>query len=725
MAPTDHFDTTSRLYVKLHRQQVLLRRFWWIPLVVLVVMLVPAYIITIATPPAYRSDARMWLAGKVDVSEGRIYTEELVNFLGTQADLLRSSAVRERALARVQEQFSNAPALKPVPGTLDVLRGLTGSKAAAQRAEESFPFRIKVTESSKSSLLDLYATGAEPKSTRAFLDALMAAYLNFKRESREKTSDRAATSLRKEVNELATELKQYQEKMYAFQMSNNVVFLQEQGSGAGGYLALLTRQLATLKTELQLLEAIQPDQWVEVKPRPATSTEPPPGEASAQDVLAGLTGPQTDLFRANRQIELLKAKRAELSKALQPMHPKILKLDEDIAAQQKMMDLSRQEVTRQLRNRREALQLEVTNLEKASTEWEGKALETNRKMVDYDRLKQDVQRTQALYDKLLGVISTVDVGKSVDQESVSVLEAASPAIPVRKMIRNMGLAFACAVIMGVALLWILGKLDDRFASSSELAEDVPERVIGQVLDTRLARAEGQMRPEFLSAQRFEFLECFRSIRSALWFMNRNGTRPKTLLIGSSVPEEGKSTVALYLASTMALGGSKVLLIDGDMRRAKLHRHFGVGSSPGLAEILNQEISPEQAIIATSLRNLHFLPAGAPSLEPGELVLRSELPAFLKESYSRFDYIIIDSPPVLAADDAAALAPNVDGVLFVVRGAYTSARMVREALDALRQRRAQVLGVIFNRAVSSPFEYHHYRRYRDEYRWQSNITATAA
>jgi capsular exopolysaccharide synthesis family protein len=363
-------------------------------------------------------------------------------------------------------------------------------------------------------------------------------------------------------------------------------------------------------------------------------------------------------------------------------------------------------------------------MEKVFNEWEGKALEASRKMVDYDRLRQDVQRTQAAYDKLLAVISTVDVGKSVDQENVSVLEPASAAVPVNKMIRNMALALGGAVLVGLALLYILGKLDDRFASTSELADDVPERIIGQVLDTRLARSDGQLRPEALSAQRFEFLECFRSIRSVLWFMNRNGHRAKTLLIGSSVPLEGKSTVALYLSATMAIGGSKVLLIDGDLRHSKLHRHFGVGSGPGLAELLNGEARAQEAIVPSSIRNLYFLPAGAPTLEPGELVLRPELSGLLKELYSKFDYIILDSPPVLAADDAATLAPSMDGVLFVVRGSYTSARLVREALEVLRQRRAQVLGLIFNRAISSPFERHHYRRYRDEYRWRSGLPVTA-
>src|SRR5262245_54428384 len=182
LAPTDRFEATSRLYVKLHRQQLLLRKYWWLLLVILLLMAVPAYLVTVATPAAYRSSARMWLTGKLDLSEGRLYTEELVNFLGTQADLLRSSAIQDRALEALQSQSSNAPPLKPVPGTLDVARRLAGFKRSAKDAEEGFPFRLKVAESSKSSILELDATGAEPKSTQAFLNILMAEYLKFKRE---------------------------------------------------------------------------------------------------------------------------------------------------------------------------------------------------------------------------------------------------------------------------------------------------------------------------------------------------------------------------------------------------------------------------------------------------------------------------------------------------------------------------------------------------------------
>ncbi len=717
MTPPDRFQAASRLYVRLHRQQLLLRQYWWVFLAIAGLAGGALLLITLAAPPAFESSARMWLTGRLDLSEGHLYTEELVNFLGTQADLLRSEAVENRALSRTAREFSEAH-IQPLPGALQAVKGFVSPAAREKFLRTAFPFSLKITESPKSSILELHARGTEPKTTQAFLNALMTEYLAFKREVREEASDRAVASLARQVSGLADELKTQQERMYAFQMSNNVVFLQEQGSGAQNYLALLSRQLATLHTELDLLRAIEPEQWVELGQRTAAGqTESPPGDASAEQRLAGLQGPRNDLFQANQQVQMLKARRDELAKSLQPMHPKILKLDQDIAAQQRLAGVAREEIQRQLVNRREALQAEVGNLQKAFSEWDVKALQSSRKMVDYERLRQDVQRTQAAYDKLLSVISTVDVGKSVDQENVSVLEAASPALPVNNFIRNAALALALALLLGGGVFWLLGKFDDRFASSMELASDTPERVLGQIMEIRLGKPERQMRPEVLTTQRFEFLEAFRSIRSAIWFMGESGHRPRTMLITSSRPGEGKTTVALYLAATMAKAGSRVLLVDGDMRRAKLHRYFTVASSPGLAEILAEEQMPEHPVVATALPNLHFLPAGAASTEPGELVLGPAFGVFLRQLAPHYDHVLIDSPPVLAADDAAALAPGMDGVLFVVRGSYTSARMVRDALDALRQRHSRVLGLIFNRAVSSAFEYHPYQRYKNQYRWQ--------
>src|SRR5207249_3415617 len=162
--------------------------------------------------------------------------------------------------------------------------------AASTNTVPESPFKLKVLESPKSSIVELRVAGPEEAPTRAFLNSLMEEYLDFKREAREKTSDRTVTSVSGQVAQLASELKAQQEKMYAFQMSNNVVFLQEQGNSAGSYLALLNKQLATSRTELQFLQLVQPEQWMELggTPRSAESIEPPPAQAASNETPASL-----------------------------------------------------------------------------------------------------------------------------------------------------------------------------------------------------------------------------------------------------------------------------------------------------------------------------------------------------------------------------------------------------------------------------------------------------
>lgn len=727
LAPSSRFVSTSRLFGRLHRQRILLQRYWWVGGLILLVLTVPAFFLTLNSSPSYESKAKMWLAGKLELSEGRLYTEELVNFLGTQVELLRSRVIQERALARVKSQFTNSASFKavkstpsgPVTEVKDLWRRflLAAGAEPVTNATPDIPFNLKIVESPKSSILELRARGPEPASTRAFLSDVMDEYLKFKREAREKASDRTVSSVTEQVGQLAKELKGQQEKLYEFQMSNNVVFLQEQGNSAGSYLALLNKQLATLRTELQFLQLLQPEQWSIVAAKTRTDlSERPAGEAPSQDMLASLTGPQSDLFKATQQAQLIKAKRDELSRSLRPEHPKIIKLNEEIATQEKLAQISREEAVKQLANRRQAIQLEIQNLESAFKEWDGKALQTSRKMVEYDRIRQDLQRVQGAYDKLLGVIQSVDVSKKIDGENVSVLEPASAPRRQHPLVRNLVLAFVLALLSSAALFYLAVKLDDRFASLSELSDDLSEAAIGQIPEIALTTPNGKLGIEMLEKQRFEFLEAFRSIRSLLLSFNDGGIAPKTIMIGSSVPKEGKSTVAFYLAATMSLGGSRVLLIDADMRRSSLHKYCGLAASPGLAEILTGQ-SSSKAIVPTMLENLSLLPAGEARRNPGELVQRGEWGQLMKEVRERFDHIIIDTPPLLATDDAATLGKKVDAVLFVVRGSFTSARMARRALELLRQRHIPVLGLIFNRAIFSRYESHYYEEYGDSYGWQ--------
>lgn len=689
-ASNARFNETSRMFARLHRYQLLLRKHWWVVPLCVILVLIPVAVLTAKAPPSYASRARMWLNTRVNVLENKTYAEDTANYVGTQIELLQSSTMRERVIGRLQPDHKEWP--------LDEVR-------------------VNVKQMKQTAIFDLSTTGPEPASTTAFLNSLMDEYLAFKKKMREENSEVTLTSITDQRSRLEDDLKQGQEKLHAFLSTNNLVFLQEQGSSAGNYMATLNRQLSALRTEYQLLLMIEPEQVENIVNQPSESgldkTNSPP--ALSPEVVSSIAGAQSEHYRAMQQVQILKSRREDLGHFLRPNHPKMVKLNEEISNQEKLLVMFRQQSYSQLANRRQTLKLQIQNLEANLSEWEAKALEASRKMADYERLRQEVLRTQSFYDRLLTVFQNVDVNKNLEQENFNILERASVAKLVRKTTERLLMGLAAGLFLGLGVLYIIEIFDDRFTSINELRNHLSELVLGQIPDLDGKETRGRLMLVQANDSRHVFVEAFRNLRSSLLFMLNEKKRPRTILITSSVPEEGKSTVAANLAVTLALGGAKVLLVDADLRRSSLHHLFDLPATPGFGEILGQEINAQKAILATRVPKLFFLPAGNSDINPGELFLSPSTDVFLREVYSQYDYILVDSAPILATDDTSSLAPKMDGVLFVVRGSFTSARMAREALGLLRQRQVQVMGMVFNRAMATATEYYYYYRYHEYYR----------
>jgi len=273
----------------------------------------------------------------------------------------------------------------------------------------------------------------------------------------------------------------------------------------------------------------------------------------------------------------------------------------------------------------------------------------------------------------------------------------------------------------LALLLFLDRLDDRMNSVVELQDLFDEDILGQVPRERGIQARGPsglIKPE---DARHSFVEAFRNLRSSLLYMAEAGARPRTILVTSSVPNDGKSLTAANLAITMASTGSRVLLIDADMRKGRLYDRFGVPAEPGLSEVLSNGTAWEAATQASGFSNLFILPAGTLTVKSSELFIGEGMKRFLQEAASKYDYVILDSVPVMAADDVTSLAPLVDGVLFVIRAVYTSARVAQASLEALYQRQVRVLGLVFNAVPASSVDYY----YRYKYYYYTPYPSTGA
>src|SRR5437870_2901378 len=663
---------------RLHRYKSLFLRRWWIPVLTTCLGLFVEAFLIYQMPPSYLSASKMMLAGKLNIAQGAVYSEDSVNFYGTQIQLMQSAEVRHSAESLVR---SAHPELQPVP------------------------IEITVLQKPRTSIFDLAAVGSAPEYTQAYLNAVMQKYLDFKRGMREDRGHEITTGITEQLIQVEKDLRNGEDEMLEFQKQNNIGFIQEQGNSAAQYLVKLNQQYAQLKTEYDLLNLLDLDQNLD---RAQNKTETGTNQGSDNQGLPfSNVGPETDNLKAKQQIQLLKAERETLAKDLRPNHPKILKLNDEITKQDKLIGLFRADTLEKLKTRRESIGKQMENLQANTKEWEAKALDLSQRLAQFNRIKGKVDRLKTLYDRLTNNLKDIDVSQVAGgEDQFSIMEMATAPISVRPgLIKSLLIGFGIGALAGLAILILLDRIDDRMASFSEFQHHFSENVLGQIPKEKTKGKVDLLQPD---DARHVFAESYRNIRSSIFFMPYEGPRPKSFLVTSAVPGEGKSTVSANLAITMAFSGARTLLIDCDLRRGALRETFGITSKLGLCEVLIQAVNWREVVVPTAVPTLFVLPRGKPLSQPSEHLLRESTEALLKEIYQNYDYVIIDTSPVLAADDTTSLAPKIDATLFVVRLSYTSARLTKKALELLYGRQVNVPGVILNFVDTSLPEYYYYQ-----------------
>jgi capsular exopolysaccharide synthesis family protein len=688
---------SAAFLTKLHRYRALLRRRWWVLVAVVSISCLVQGFLLLRTPDSYRADARMMVSPRMQFAERVNYTEEYQRFYGTQIALMQSGKVRQRATEQLQALLPEMP-----PSYVDV----------------------RTYQDPKTSIFTLTATGSNPVYTQKYLDAMMQAFIQFKDDIRTGTASETLSDMQAQIIKLEQDLAKAQNAKFNFQRAHDIVFLKEQGNTAAEYLLKLQAEYAEMSKELRFLETLN----VEAMPVPVPGagtmvlpdkkTENAPEEKDSpgpvESIPEMMKGPESDYARASRELQFKKSELDQLSKHLRPIHPKIKELVEEIASMENALELYRQQSLDQLQRRRETLQLQMKTTAEVMKEWEQKALQTTQSMAEYSQLEANVERINGMYSRLSEMVKTIDISENVNQTMIKVLEDASPAQPVKKnavssMIKAILLGFA----VGIGILVVLDRIDDRINSYTELREFFEEPVLGQI---PLEDSQNSKRVPLLKVddERQVYSEAFRNVRSSLLYMAMEGERPKCLLVTSAIPGEGKSTMAANLAITMAFSGSKVLLVDADLRKGLLHEDFRCHSNPGLSDVLSQKLSWKEALIDTGYAGLHFLPRGKTASQIGELLLGPLTEVLLYELRQHYDWLIVDSAPVLATDDTTSLAPKMDAALVVMRASHTSSRLTQNALDALYNRQVKVLGMIFNCIDTQLPDYYHYQYYRTYY-----------
>jgi capsular exopolysaccharide synthesis family protein len=217
-----------------------------------------------------------------------------------------------------------------------------------------------------------------------------------------------------------------------------------------------------------------------------------------------------------------------------------------------------------------------------------------------------------------------------------------------------------------------------------------------------------------SRPRSQMAESYRALRTSL-LLTFAGGPPQVVLITSALPEEGKTTTSVNSAIVLAQKGTRVLLIDADLRRPSIHKTLGMGPKIGLSNVLTGSATLEQAIIpSTILPDLLILPAGTPPPNPAELLASAKMKNVLEELRKQYDHIVIDTPPTLSVTDAVVMSTSADAVVLVIRSGHTTKPALRRARDILLQVNARLCGVLVNAVDLNSPDYFYYYEYQGKY-----------
>jgi capsular exopolysaccharide synthesis family protein len=264
-----------------------------------------------------------------------------------------------------------------------------------------------------------------------------------------------------------------------------------------------------------------------------------------------------------------------------------------------------------------------------------------------------------------------------------------------KKLLNIILGIFFGLFSGIGFAFLFEYFDNTYKSPEELEEETGLPFLGPIpTDKALADSRRQEDTVLVAPDNSPSTEAFRNVRGNLLLATGDET-PKVVQISSSVHSEGKTTFAVNFAATMAMAGEKVLLIDGDMRKPRIHKVFNMTNGQGLSNLLAHQAELDGLIKPTGISNLSIIISGPVSPNPGELLASKTMREALETLKGRYDRIIIDCPPMLGIVDAFLLSPLTDGIIIVVRSGRTGKDLIQKAAKNLENVKARVLGVVLN------------------------------
>jgi polysaccharide biosynthesis transport protein len=686
---------------------VLVRRKWTV-FITLMILLLATLIATAMMTPVYRATTVVQIerdSGKV-LEYQNVTAEEAVSakdFYQTQYQLLQSETLARRVIDQLGLQESSTLNSIEESGFLstlkDNIKGLLSDGEPEGELppdlESLFLENLTVAPVKKSRLVRLHYDSPDPEESALVVNNLASAFVDMNLERRFEASTYATGFLEERIKQVRADLEDSERILVEYSQGRGIINEEDK-------LGILMEKLREMNRALVAVEAARYGEESKYQEM-LTATDSSMAEMLDSPVIQSLKQQKADL----------QSRYKESLKIYKPDYPAMLQLQEKITE----VDA---EISREIENIRASIRVGY----QAKLREEGKlteSIERTRKEIlhlqsnstDFSTLKREVDTNRELYDGLLQRMKEVGVSAGVSNNNISIVDAAK--VPRRKfkpsLSTNLAIALALGLFGGVLLAFLFESLDDTIKSGGELEKLVGKPVLGIIprVDPRTLAADDELGTYSHQFPTSAFAEAYRSMRTALTFSTSEGA-PKVLHFTSSSAGEGKTTTAVNIAINFTQTGSSVLLIDADLRNPSLHKVFSLPNNKGLTNYLASGDHPANVTKTTAIKGLFVITSGPVPPNPAELLSGGKMVDLASLAAKRFDYVIVDSPPVLGLADSIILADVAQITLLVVSANSTRSGALEASLKRLCHSRANILGSVLTKLdlnkSSYGYDYHY-------------------
>jgi polysaccharide biosynthesis transport protein len=715
----------------------ILQKRRWVIAVTVVVILVIAGVISVRTTPIYEASTRILIAPQTSNplnlkdANAQQATDDQQRDIDTKVRILQSDTMADLVLNRLnldaRAEFAGDVRSRN-SGGIAVLGSQSQESARHEQLIRKLQANLRVQEVGDTSLVEIRYADSNPALAAEIANAIAAAFIEQNVKSRYDSTMQAADWLSKQLADLQIKMESSQTKLVQYGKEHNIV-------GTDDKQNLTTEKLEELNRELTAAQAdrIQKESLYRV----AMS-------GNAESLSAVLQDPILNALR-QRKTEL-EAQYALLDINFGPGYSKIIEVKKQLDEVDRSYHKQIQDGINRIKSDYQAAVNRESMLQAALTDQTKIADQLNENAIEYKVLKQEADSNRQVYDGLLQQLQEASLAAGLDSSNIRIVDKARapshssiPNIP-----RNLEFASLIGLIAGIGVAFGLEAIDttvrtpDQVGSISGLPTlavipfDVT--VDGAAAGTakthllRRASAGNTTAPPLISYLKPQSgpAEAYRALRTSI-LLSSVYHPPRTILVTSSLPRDGKTVTCLNIAIVLAQMGKRVLLLEADMRRPSFYKILNLKNRIGLSNILTGGAQESEAIHPTIQPNLFVIPAGPVPPHPAELLSSPLTEELLKKWSQEYDHIIVDSPPVISVTDPVLLSAKADAVLLVVRFGQTTATHLRRTCNLLQSVNADVLGVVLNAAdLTSPDYYHYYHAgYKDHYLEENDKKAEAA